>query len=105
MIRQTTAERSACIEARPTIAVAFAQPLAERARRWRRREWCLAPEVLAVAAAGTIVSVNAETSVRMPIAILDKRRRPAEIAFEGWGRVGIGEKIVRKSTSLTAGLA
>ena len=41
LIRQTTAARSAWTGARPTIAVAFAQPLAGCARRWRRREFCV----------------------------------------------------------------
>ena len=85
------------------------QPLAGRARRWRRRECCLAPEVLAVAIAGTIVS-TVEIKATMPIAMRDirmrdDRRRPAEAAFEGWGRFGIGVKIVRNGTSHTAGLA
>ena len=57
--------------ARPTIALAFAHPLAGCARRWRRREFCVAPEVLAVAAAGTIASAMVEISARMPIARRD----------------------------------
>ena len=53
-----------------------------------------------------MVEIRATMPIAMrDIAIRDDRCRPAEAAFERWGRVGIEVKIVRNRTSYTAGLA